>query len=156
VECNFVLRNTSNKKKHQQSTAVNILMVISWYYNSTISLLSITYSPQKYTCITCVWLFVSNQSKSLCLVYGYNICVIVWFILFCLILIHTTSWLYPDITKHKWPWSYGSWIYNYLWNQCISSLMLWVRISIRARCKTLCNQVCQWLATGRWFSPSPI
>ena len=43
--------------------------------------------------------------------------------------------------------------YNYLCNQCLSPLMLWVRISIRARCTTLCNKVCQWLATGRWFSP---
>ena len=33
--------------------------------------------------------------------------------------------------------------------------MLWVRISIRARCTTLCNKVCQWLATGRWFSLGP-
>ena len=32
----------------------------------------------------------------------------------------------------SWPWSYGSWIYNYLCNQCLSPLM-WVRISIRAR-----------------------
>ena len=31
--------------------------------------------------------------------------------------------------------------------------MLWVRISIRARCTALCDKVCQWLATGRWFSP---
>jgi hypothetical protein len=30
----------------------------------------------------------------------------------------------------SWPWSYGSWIYNYLWNQCLTPLM-WVRISIR-------------------------
>jgi hypothetical protein len=52
----------------------------------------------------------------------------------------------------SWPWSYGSWIYNYLCNQCLSPLMLWVGISIRARC-TLCDQVCQWLATGLWFSP---
>jgi hypothetical protein len=35
------------------------------------------------------------------------------------------------------PWSYGSWIYNYLCNQCLSSLMMWVRIWIRARCTTL-------------------
>jgi len=48
---------------------------------------------------------------------------------------------------------YGSWIYNYLCKQCLSPLMLWVRISIRARCTTLCDKVCQWLATGRWFSP---
>jgi len=34
-------------------------------------------------------------------------------------------------------------------------LMLWVRISIRARCTTLCDNVCQWLPTGRWFSPGP-
>ena len=48
-----------------------------------------------------------------------------------------------------------SWIYNYLCNQCLSPLMLWVWISIRARFKTLCDKVCQWLATGRWFLPGP-
>ena len=55
----------------------------------------------------------------------------------------------------SWPWSYGSWINNYLHlcNQCISPLTLWVRISPRARCTTLCDKVCQWLVTGRWFSP---
>ena len=26
-------------------------------------------------------------------------------------------------------------------------------ISIRTRCTTLCDKVCQWLATGWWFSP---
>ena len=46
-------------------------------------------------------------------------------------------------------------MYSYLCNQCPSSLMLWVRISIRARCATLCDKVCQWLATYRWFSRSP-
>ena len=51
------------------------------------------------------------------------------------------------------PWSYGSWIYNYICNQCLSPPMLWVRISIRARFTTLCDKVCQWLATGRWLSP---
>ena len=30
-----------------------------------------------------------------------------------------------------------------------------VRISIRATCTTLSNKVCQWLATGHWFSPGP-
>jgi hypothetical protein len=38
---------------------------------------------------------------------------------------------------------------------CLSPLMLWVRISIRARCTTLCDKVCQWLATVLWFSPGP-
>jgi len=40
----------------------------------------------------------------------------------------------------------GSWIYNYLCNQCLSPL-------ISARCTTLCDKVCQWLVAGRWFSP---
>ena len=31
-----------------------------------------------------------------------------------------------------------------------------IRISIRARCTTLCDKVCQWLATGLWFSPSTL
>ena len=54
------------------------------------------------------------------------------------------------------PWSHGSWIYNYLCNQFLSRLMLWVRISIRARCTTLCNKVCRWLTIGRWFSPGTL
>jgi hypothetical protein len=46
-----------------------------------------------------------------------------------------------------------SWIYNYLCNQCLSPLMLWVRIQLRqvVLYTTLCD-VCQWLVTGRWFS----
>jgi hypothetical protein len=32
-------------------------------------------------------------------------------------------------------------IYNHLCNQCLSPLMLWVRISIRARCTTLCDSL---------------
>ena len=50
-------------------------------------------------------------------------------------------------------WSYGSCIYNYLYNQCLPPLMLWIRISIRARCTTLCDKVSLWLPTGRWFIP---
>ena len=53
-----------------------------------------------------------------------------------------------------WPWSYGTWISdNYLCNQCLSPMMMWVRISIRTKCTTLFDKVCQWLATSRWFSP---
>ena len=48
---------------------------------------------------------------------------------------------------------YYIWIYNNLCNQCLLLLMLWVRISIKARCTTLCDTVCQWIATGLWFSP---
>ena len=54
-----------------------------------------------------------------------------------------------------WSWSYDSWIYNYLCNQCLSSLMLWVWIPLRQVVldTTLCDKVCQLLATGWWFSP---
>jgi hypothetical protein len=55
----------------------------------------------------------------------------------------------------SWPWSYGSWIDNYLCNQCLSPLTLWVRIPLRRGVldTPLCNKVCQWLTAGRWFSP---
>ena len=67
-----------------------------------------------------------------------------------------TIYFHRHETQTVGPWSYGSWIYNYVCNQCLSPLMLWVRISIRARCTTLYDKVCQWLATGRWFSPGPL
>jgi uncharacterized protein (DUF1919 family) len=62
---------------------------------------------------------------------------------------HITLWQGPS-----WPWCYGSWIYNYLCNQYLSPVILWVRITIRAMCTPLCGNVCQWLVTGLWFSPS--
>ena len=34
----------------------------------------------------------------------------------------------------SWSWLYGSWIYNYLCNQCLSPLKLWVRTPFIARC----------------------
>jgi len=46
----------------------------------------------------------------------------------------------------SWLWSYGS----------LSRLMLWVRISLRARYTTLWDKVCQWLAAGCWFSPGTL
>ena len=47
----------------------------------------------------------------------------------------------------SWLWSYGSWIFNYLYDQCLPPLKLWVVLEI-----TLCDKVGQWLMTGRWFS----
>ena len=157
-----------------------------------------------------------------------------------LYLIKVCQWLATDslVLGLSWPWSYGSWIYNYLCNQCLSPLKLCVRNTFMARCTwfspvsstnktghyditeillkvalntinhnptcnrsniffydtlfsgpwsygswiynllpvqsvpitskscefeprswwgvldtTLCDKVCQWLATGRWFSP---
>ena len=52
-------------------------------------------------------------------------------------------------------WSYGSWIYIYLCDQCPSPLKLWVWIPLRRGVlnTTLCDKVCQWIAAGQWFSP---
>jgi hypothetical protein len=46
-----------------------------------------------------------------------------------------------SIEGSSWQWSYGSWIYNYLCNECLSPLQLWAWISIRARFTT-CDKVC--------------
>ena len=61
------------------------------------------------------------------------------------------SWFF--ITS--WSWSYGSWIYDYLCNQCLSPLTLWVRISLKRGVLNtpLCDKVCQWLSAGPWFCP---
>jgi hypothetical protein len=44
-----------------------------------------------------------------------------------------------------------------LCNKCLPQLTLWVRIPSRRGVldTTLCDKVCQWLATGRWFSLGP-
>ena len=43
----------------------------------------------------------------------------------------------------SWSWSYSSWIYNYLCNQCLSPLMLWVLIPPKRGVPntTLCDKV---------------
>ena len=48
-------------------------------------------------------------------------------------------------------WSCGSWIYNYLCNQYLSPLKFEPRCVLDT---TLCDEVCQWLAAGHWFSSS--
>ena len=35
------------------------------------------------------------------------------------------------------------------------TVMLWARILIRGSCTTLCDNICQWLATGLWLSTGP-
>jgi hypothetical protein len=52
----------------------------------------------------------------------------------------------------SWSWSYGSWIYNFLCNQCLSPLTLWVRIPLSRGIfdKILCYKVtaCRWYYSG--------
>jgi hypothetical protein len=54
----------------------------------------------------------------------------------------------------SWLWSYGSWIYNYLCNQWLSQLTLWVKILLGqgVHDTTLCDKVCLWHAEVQWFS----
>ena len=64
----------------------------------------------------------------------------------------------PDVklkgTLRSFYGFYGPFVVvNYLCNQYLLPLMLWVRISTRTKCTTLYDKVCQWLVTGRWFSP---
>ena len=48
-----------------------------------------------------------------------------------------------------------SWISNYLCYHCLSPLLLWVWTPLKrgVLVTTLYDKVCQWLATGQWFSP---
>jgi hypothetical protein len=67
--------------------------------------------------------------------------------------------LYLATKWPSWSWSYGSLIYNYLCNQCLSSLTLWVRIPLIRGVldTTLCDKVCQCLVVGRrFFSGTPV
>jgi len=50
----------------------------------------------------------------------------------------------------SWPWSYGSWIYNYAY-----AIGVYNHWCCEFESRSLCDKVCQWLATGRWFSPGP-
>jgi hypothetical protein len=43
----------------------------------------------------------------------------------CMLYLYTMFCL--QMSSTAWPWSYGSWIYNYLCYQCLSPLKLWVR-----------------------------
>jgi hypothetical protein len=58
----------------------------------------------------------------------------------------------PDVklkgTLRSFYGCYGPFVVvNYLCNQCLLPLMLWVRISTRTKCTTLYDKVCQWLGT---------
>jgi hypothetical protein len=70
----------------------------------------------------------------------------------------TISWINPWYNCSLYMWnSFSKTLFIKKWKKWflqsyLSPLMLSVRISIRARCTTLCDKVCQWLTTGRWFS----
>ena len=62
----------------------------------------------------------------------------------------TNGWL--KLKSHKgssWSWLYGSWIYNYLCNQCLPPLKWWVQIPVTACC-TRYNFM-RYSLQGLWF-----
>ena len=94
-------------------------------------------------------------------------CVSVWMAEYCILILEYWCAARLDITEillkvcehhnsqgPSWSWSYGSWIYSYLCNYCLSPLTFWVRIPHRRGVldTTLYDKVCQWIAAGRWFS----
>ena len=54
----------------------------------------------------------------------------------------------------SWSWSYGSWIYKYLCNPCLSpsTLGVWIPLGRGVSDTIWCDNVCQWLVRGWWFS----
>ena len=73
-------------------------------------------------------------------------------------ILYKITWATNTSEPSWWSWSYGSWIYNYLCNQCLTPLLLWFRFPLRRGVldTTLCVNVCKWLAAGRWFSPDTL
>ena len=69
----------------------------------------------------------SNRIIALNYMYYNRGCVYVW-------TLYNILMLKPKIRWPLWSWLYGSWIYNYLCNQCLSPLKLWVRTLFMARC----------------------
>jgi hypothetical protein len=71
---------------------------------------------------------------------------------------HLVIWLFKQclVLSPSWLQSYGSWIYNY----CVIRAYHHLSCEFEARSfrgvleTTLCDKVCQWLATGRWYSPN--
>jgi hypothetical protein len=64
---------------------------------------------------------------------------------------NTITRMFRSEIRPSWSWSYDSWINNYICNPYLSPLKLRIRIPFMAI--KHCDKVCQWLATGRWFSP---
>ena len=111
-------------------------------------------------CIFCRSLFVLLYFVfwSLCCLFFFDLRILItlpfWYLLTLLLrTILNVLWQNSHFIS-LWSWLYGSWIYNYLYNQCLSPLVLWVRISLRRGVldTTLCDKVCQWFGASLSFS----
>jgi hypothetical protein len=75
-----------------------------------------------------------NVKLNIFLILILSICFVIFISIHNIVCICTiiTCMFYSQITDPSW--SYGSWIYNYLCNQCLSPLKLCVRTPFMARC----------------------
>jgi hypothetical protein len=117
---NYVIKFESDKQKQEKGRKS---VFVDWYYHHMV------FKSLKIP----KGLFRTSKLKRICYSNGDNIVVFLAFnatfnnisvISFCLCFI---LFLGPS-------WSYGSWINNYLCNQCLSPLKLWCRIPLVARC----------------------
>jgi hypothetical protein len=96
----------------------------------------------------CIWCFFHKRTSC------------IWWDDFCFVLDHlnTLSWKFIVLDMSIFSLSllvlhaYGRSIkYNFLFLELLANNHSLYKTSIRARCTTLCDKVCQWLATGWWF-----
>ena len=66
-------------------------------------------------------------------------------------LVQTWSWFSMCREGPSWPWSYGCWI-----TYEISAYHHWCCKFKSWSGRGVQHYVCQWLATGQWFSPGPL
>jgi hypothetical protein len=118
--------------------------------------------------LTCIYsLYMKRKLICICLrIVSYTYCVVFFALFFSVLCTLCCRFLWPfiysrccNVATHQviddyllniifiinqrepsWSRSYGSWIYYYLCNQCLSLLMLRVRFSHQARC-TRCDKV---------------
>ena len=113
-----------------------------WIFYNTYNLITVLFQFSRKYIEQVLWDTVKRHYKtSKCLVFYNNIPV--GFIAFCvsfILYILLISYIYGP----SWSWSYGSWIDNHIFSQCLLQLTLWVRIPLRRGVldTTLCEKVC--------------
>ena len=87
-------------------------------------------------CLTFICIFHNSSFILHCIIFLYHI--------YCIISNKGLSCLWP----------HGCWIYNYLWNKCLSPLMMRARNPLRRDVleTTFSDKVCMWLVAGLWVS----
>ena len=101
---------------------------------------------------------IPSDLCTLCLSY-YYFYIVLFLYLYCCYVVYpdhhfTVIYLQTLRDSHDLDYMVVAFTTTYV-NQCLSLLILLIWISIRERCTTLCDKVCQWLATSCWFSWGP-